>query len=327
MNLLILPLIVTAIIGALVVVQLLPRIRVYERVALTALVGAVSGLGAIGIVRVFDALPGSNLAESGLVALLVLGVGLTAGAIVRLLGQPALVIAFVIFLVIGVPAAGLTSAPELLLTPWKQVGGLLPPGAVGSALRGTVYFDGALVGRSVLVLLAWAALGAGLHLLLDRRAIRGHWKGKVVLISATAGAQGRAAALLFAHRGARVAGCDIDTARNEETAELVRSAGGEMLATTPDEDLSTMPGAQGRIEATAAAFGRIVDVLYINASVPRFGAPPDVTAGDWAFSNRQEIDIVLFPTQAAWPHLIAAGGGSIIDAGSIASIRGTRFLA
>jgi len=153
----------------------------------------------------------------------------------------------------------------------------------------------------------------------------GALSGKVALITGTAGAQGRAAAVLFAQRGARIAGCDLDVAGNEQTAELVRAAGGEMLATAP-ADISTPAGAQAWVDAAVEAFGRI-DVLYNNASAPRFGAPPDITPEDWAFSNQHEIDIVWFATQAAWPHLVAAGGGSIINAGSITSIRGTRSFA
>ncbi len=146
--------------------------------------------------------------------------------------------------------------------------------------------------------------------------------GKVALITGTAGAQGRAAALLFAERGARIAGSDIDPQGNEQTAALVRAAGGEMLATAP-ADISAPEGAQAWIDAAVGAFGRI-DVLYNNASAPRFGTPPDVTPEDWAFSNRHEIDIVWFPTHAAWPHLVAAGGGSIINVGSVSAIRVTR---
>lgn len=169
LNLLVLPIIITAIIGALLAVQLLPEIAARERLMLTLLVGVLAGLGSIAIAHALDALPGSLLAEAGLAALMVAGVALTSGAIVRLLGQPALIVAFLLFLVIGNPASGLATAPELLPTPWKEVGGLLPPGALGDALRGTAYFDGAGVIGPVLVLLAWVVIGVGLDVLLDRR--------------------------------------------------------------------------------------------------------------------------------------------------------------
>lgn len=57
--------------------------------------------------------------------------------------------------------------------------------------------------------------------------------GKVALISGTAGGQGRAAALLFASEGARVVGCDLKVEGAEETVELVRAGGGEMVSLQP----------------------------------------------------------------------------------------------
>ena len=49
-------------------------------------------------------------------------------------------------------------------------------------------------------------------------------KDKVVLISGTAGGQGRAAALAFAREGAKVFGCDIKVAEAEETVRMVTDA-------------------------------------------------------------------------------------------------------
>src|SRR5438309_2200736 len=46
-------------------------------------------------------------------------------------------------------------------------------------------------------------------------------EGKVAVITGTGGAQGRAAALLFAREGARIVGCDLKAEASEETAELV----------------------------------------------------------------------------------------------------------
>lgn len=150
-------------------------------------------------------------------------------------------------------------------------------------------------------------------------------EGKVVLISGTAGGQGRAAALLFAGRGARVVSADIDASGAQETARLVREEGGEIVAAAGC-DMSTPDGAQEWIELALDSFGAI-DVLYNNASGAQFGTPADVTPESWALSNRNEIDIAWFPVQTAWPHLIERGGGVIINVASIAAIRGARFLA
>ena len=58
----------------------------------------------------------------------------------------------------------------------------------------------------------------------------GRLAGKTALITGTAGGQGRAAALLFAREGARIAGCDLRAGDADETVRLVREAGGEMIS-------------------------------------------------------------------------------------------------
>jgi meso-butanediol dehydrogenase / (S,S)-butanediol dehydrogenase / diacetyl reductase len=144
--------------------------------------------------------------------------------------------------------------------------------------------------------------------------------GKVILITGTGGEQGRAAALLFAKEGARVVGCDVNKSAASQTLTMVRDAGGEMVSMAP-VDLSIESGAARWVEEGAAAFGGI-DVLYNNASAPRFGLLDPMPVEDWHFTMRNELDIVYFVTCAAWPHLVARGGGSIISTASIAAVRG-----
>jgi hypothetical protein len=66
-------------------------------------------------------------------------------------------------LVLGNPFSGATSAPELLPSPWGQIGQWLPPGAGATLLRAVGYFNGSRAGEPWAVLAAWA--GAGLVLL------------------------------------------------------------------------------------------------------------------------------------------------------------------
>jgi meso-butanediol dehydrogenase/(S,S)-butanediol dehydrogenase/diacetyl reductase len=144
--------------------------------------------------------------------------------------------------------------------------------------------------------------------------------GKVALITGTGGEQGRAAALLFAKEGARVVGCDVNKDAASQTLTMVRDAGGEMVSMAP-VDLSIELGASRWVEEGAAAFGGI-DVLYNNASAPRFGPLDSMPVEDWHFTMRNELDIVYYVTRAAWPHLVARGSGSIISTASIAAVRG-----
>lgn len=170
LNLLVLPLVITGILSALVAIGLVPEIDLRGRIGLAAAAGALGGAAAIAIVKALDALDGPFLALAGIAALTVTALALTAAGLIRLIGPAGTALPFLLFLMLGNPAAGLGSAPELLPTPWAELGQLLPPGAAGSALRGTAAFDGAGVLGPVIVLLVWVAIGVGLNLIADRRA-------------------------------------------------------------------------------------------------------------------------------------------------------------
>ncbi len=67
-------------------------------------------------------------------------------------------------------------------------------------------------------------------------------------------------------------------------------------------------------------------MLVNNASAIRFGAIDELSFADWSFTIRNELDIVFLVTRAAWPHLVASGGGSIVNVGSITASRGALFM-
>lgn len=142
------------------------------------------------------------------------------------------------------------------------------------------------------------------------------FEGRVVLITGTGGGQGREAAIAFAAEGATVVGCDVKQEGSAETVEMVTAAGGTMTATAP-VDLGDPVQARGWVEAAAAAHGRI-DVLWNNASAARFGGIDQLSVEDWQFTMRNEIDLVFYVTQAAWPHL-SERGGVVINTASVAA--------
>ena len=97
----------------------------------------------------------------------------------------------------------------------------------------------------------------------------GRLQGKIALITGIGGGMGRQAAITFAREGARVVGCDLFSEGADETVRLVRDAGGEIDNFAP-VDLSDAAGAAAWVDAAAAVHGGI-DILYNNASTPRFG--------------------------------------------------------
>jgi meso-butanediol dehydrogenase / (S,S)-butanediol dehydrogenase / diacetyl reductase len=152
----------------------------------------------------------------------------------------------------------------------------------------------------------------------------GRLNGKRALISGTGGGIGRATALLCAGEGAHVVGCDLNPETSEETVKLARASGGRMDTVAP-VDLATAEGAQQWVD-TAVGMAGGVDILVNNASAIRFGAIDELSFADWSFTIRHELDIVFLVTRAAWPHLVAAGGGSIVNVASIAASRGAFFM-
>jgi NAD(P)-dependent dehydrogenase (short-subunit alcohol dehydrogenase family) len=153
--------------------------------------------------------------------------------------------------------------------------------------------------------------------------------GKVALVTGTAGGIGRATALTLAREGTAVVGCDLNPEASAETVRLVRAAGGEMTAMAP-VDLSSEAGANAWVAQAAATYGG-VDILVNNASAIRFGPITELSAADWSFTIRNELDIVFYVTRAVWPHLVARdltarGTASIVNIASITATRGAYFM-
>jgi hypothetical protein len=120
----------------------------------------VGGLALTAILQFwFGSLDGSYLRTSAAVAL---GIAATAWTILGLrsaLGNGGVVLGAATVILLGNPLSGLNSAPELLPAGWGAFGQLLPPGAAGTLLRSTAFFDGAGAGRPTLVLAGWLVAG------------------------------------------------------------------------------------------------------------------------------------------------------------------------
>lgn len=147
--------------------------------------------------------------------------------------------------------------------------------------------------------------------------------GKIALITGIGGGMGRTAALTFAREGARVVGCDLFGDGAAETVRLVREAGGLIESFAP-VNLADAAEAAAWIERALAAFGG-ADILYNNASSPRFGAIQDLSIEDWDYVMDNELNLVFYTTKAIWPYFMEHGG-VVVNIGSIAGLRGVEFM-
>jgi NAD(P)-dependent dehydrogenase (short-subunit alcohol dehydrogenase family) len=134
----------------------------------------------------------------------------------------------------------------------------------------------------------------------------GRLSGKVCIVTGTGGSMGRATALTFAREGAMVVGCDVAVEPAEETVEMVKAAGGEMVSLQPCV-ISDAADCARLVELAVSAFGRI-DVLFNLAGRSHFGLLVNVTDDEWDAARRDEVDVIFYPTRAAWSHLIASRG-------------------
>ena len=166
---LVLPVLITSMLMALLASQLIPELRTWDRIVFTGLIALCAGFGAIGFAKAIDALNGNIFALSGWLTLGIMGMALCSMGLLRLLGQPGLFVAFFLFLLLGNPGSGLTSAPGLLPGPWSIFGDYLPPAALGSALRHTAYFDAHRTGGPLCILLGWLLAGILLNVVADLR--------------------------------------------------------------------------------------------------------------------------------------------------------------
>ena len=125
---------------------------------------------------------------------------------------------------------------------------------------------------------------------------------------------GRATALAFSREGASVVGCDVTVDGAQETVELVKAAGGQMVSMQPCR-LSDPADCKALVELAVGTYGRI-DVLFNLAALSYFNWLEDITDEEWASARRDEVDLVFYLTKAAWPQLKSTGG-TIVNMASL----------
>ena len=145
----------------------------------------------------------------------------------------------------------------------------------------------------------------------------GKFEGKVVLVTGAGSGIGRAAALLFAGEGAAVAALDLRAESAEETAAMIVAAGGRALALSAN--VAKAAEVQTAVDRAAAELGRL-DVLYNNAGINSAGSVVDATEDDWDLCFDVNVKGTFLCSRAAVTHLERAGGGAIVNQGSVAGL-------
>jgi meso-butanediol dehydrogenase / (S,S)-butanediol dehydrogenase / diacetyl reductase len=143
--------------------------------------------------------------------------------------------------------------------------------------------------------------------------------GKIVLITGTAGGQGRAAAKLFAAEGAKVVGCDKKVEEDRETVAMVKAAGGEMVSMALD--LSDEIQVKSWIDFAVQTYGDF-DILYNNGSATRAAPVGELSVENWQFALSNEMTNIFLAIKHALPVFKRRGQGVILNTASIAGMVG-----
>ncbi len=142
--------------------------------------------------------------------------------------------------------------------------------------------------------------------------------GKVVLITGAGNGIGRASAVGFASRGAKVVIVDRDTAGGEATAGILRQQGGEALFVAADVTKSAE--VQNYVKVALDAYGQI-DCFYNNAGIEGAVAPTAEYDEDM-FDRVMAVNVkgVFLGLRHVLPVMIKQGRGAIVNTASIAGL-------
>lgn len=143
-------------------------------------------------------------------------------------------------------------------------------------------------------------------------------KDQVIIITGAGGGIGRAASLICAGYGAKIAVLDIKEDMARETVRLIKEAGGEAIASYVD--VRDRASVRTAVQKTVDTWGR-VDGLFNNAGVPKPAMFLDITDQDFDFLMSVNFKGMFIVAQETARVMKAQGGGRIVNASSIAGIR------
>ena len=143
--------------------------------------------------------------------------------------------------------------------------------------------------------------------------------GKTALVTGAGGGLGGGIARRFAAEGASGLCTDRDLPKAEATVAAITEAGG--TASAFPADVAEAADCEAQVAETVSRYGRI-DIAVNNAGVGLHRLALDTSIEDWERVLRINLTGSFLTAQAAARHMVAQGGGRIIQIGSISGQRG-----
>jgi NAD(P)-dependent dehydrogenase (short-subunit alcohol dehydrogenase family) len=144
-------------------------------------------------------------------------------------------------------------------------------------------------------------------------------EGKVAMVTGAASGIGRGVSIRLGEMGAFVSVLDIDAKKGEETAAEIRSQGGEAFYAKCD--VRSAADCRHAVETAISKWGRI-DILCNCAGIAIRKDVVELTEDEWDRVLDITLKGIYLLSHEVVPHMIRAGGGSIINIGSGWSLKG-----
>ncbi len=155
---------------------------------------------------------------------------------------------------------------------------------------------------------------------------RSRFQDKVVIVTGAASGIGRETACQFASEGATVIVADIDESGAGATVSAIADAGGTARAAVVD--VADETAVDRMVQEAVDSFGRL-DVLHNNAYwAPLYRAVTETSMAEWSRTIAVTLTGVFLGCKSAIPHMVAGGGGAIVNTASTAAlVASPRFAA
>lgn len=145
-----------------------------------------------------------------------------------------------------------------------------------------------------------------------------HFNNKVVLVTGGSFGIGRATAIAFAEKGAKVA--VVDWVKNNETVNLIKNKGGEAMFVQCD--VSKTEEVKAMVAKIIAAYGRL-DYAFNNAGIEGASAPThECTEENWDKTIGVNLKGIWLCMKYEIPEILKQGKGVIVNCSSVAGLVG-----